>query len=102
MKTTQRPSDTRLADVLDAARHSQESSGLVYVPAMVRFMLLGGAYHATSAIAAIRSAAACGSLELRPESGLGRLSDADRSLCLTTTDYLTGGRIPLSWARLTA
>jgi hypothetical protein len=71
-------------------RHREATSGLTFVPTLVR--ALG---HDRDAVhAALLRAANAGMLELRPESGMGRLSAEDQMLCLPGPQ---GSR--LSWVR---
>jgi len=86
--------------VLDLARHLVEDTGLVWVPGLVRLLVESSHLTPGQATAAVLSAGQAGLIELRPESGLGRLTEAELALCPTTTDYLTGGRLALSWARV--
>lgn len=81
-----------VAQVLAQVRAQRLASGLVFVPTLVR--ALGGPAARDAIHQALREAAARGLVELRPESGLGRLSDEDLSLCLPGP---RGSR--LSWAR---
>jgi hypothetical protein len=92
--TTQATSDgskPSLDDVLvSVERHREATSGLTFVPTLVR--ALG---HDRDAVhAALLRAANAGMLELRPESGMGRLSAEDQMLCLPGP---RGSR--LSWVR---
>jgi hypothetical protein len=80
------------SDVLAAARSHCLGTGLVFVPALVR--ALGGPSARLAVHEALLDAARRGLLELRPESGLARLSDEDLALCLPGPQ---GSR--LSWAR---
>jgi hypothetical protein len=69
-----------IARVLDKARDLEiDGLGLVYVPDLVRALdeLGAGGVHA-----ALRAAADTGQIELRPESGLDRLSAEERAACL--------------------
>jgi hypothetical protein len=61
----------------EIARH-QESSGLTSVPRLVR--ALGGARARDAIHAELLRAARAGRLELRPESGMGRLTPEDLAL----------------------
>jgi hypothetical protein len=72
---------------------SDEETGLVSVPALSRH--LAGTLSSAEVKDALLSAFRRGELELRPEGGLGRLSDADRELCPAGA-----GGLPLSSARL--
>jgi hypothetical protein len=67
--------------------------GLAFVPDVVR--ALARAVSVAEAIAALRDAAQGGIVELRPESGLGRLTTEERGLCVRGRDDIL-----LSWARL--
>ncbi len=80
------------ADALAAVRRSTRPDlGIAFVPDIVRAL---APPHATSAVhAALLDLARTGRVELRPESGLGRLTAEDRALCPVTSD------VPLSWAR---
>jgi hypothetical protein len=69
------------------------SVGLAFVPAVVRALAAGSTVQA--ARAALLDAAGRGQVELRPESGLGRLRDEDRDLCIPALDGT-----PLSWLRI--
>jgi hypothetical protein len=81
-----------VADVLEQASRHKLASGLVFVPAIVR--AFGGQAARDAVHEALRAAARKGLLELRPESGLGRLSEDDVALCLPGPQ---GSH--LSWAR---
>lgn len=70
----------------------RESSGLTWVPRLVR--ALGGVHARDAVHAELLRAARAGELELRPESGMGRLSEEDAALCLAGPQ---GSR--LSWVR---
>jgi hypothetical protein len=66
-------------ELLEAAtRLAQDGLGLVFVPDLV-----GALGDRARAHALLRRAAADGAVELRPESGLDRLSAEERSACLT-------------------
>jgi hypothetical protein len=67
--------------------------GLAFVPAVVRSLSKGASI--ADALQALREAAQRGLIELRPESGLGRLSSDERLLCVPGPE----GTL-LSWARL--
>jgi hypothetical protein len=67
--------------------------GLAFVPDLVRG--LARASDVSVALAAVREAAQQGLIELRPESGLGRLSEDEQALCVSGPDGTW-----LSWARL--
>ncbi|MBL8606762.1 MAG: hypothetical protein JNL38_05555 [Myxococcales bacterium] len=66
-----------LLGAIDAAR---DATGLSFVPAVVRS--LGGPPAAARVHAALLEAAKAQRVELRPESGMGRLSPEDLALCL--------------------
>lgn len=78
-----------LLGAIDAAR---DAAGLSFVPAVVR--ALGGAPAAARVHAALLEAAKAQRVELRPESGMGRLSAEDRALCVPGPQ----GSV-LSWVR---
>jgi len=80
------------ADVLVEARKHALAGGLVFVPALVR--ALGGNSARAAVHDALRDAANRGLVELRPESGLGRLSEEDLAFCIPGPQ---GSH--LSWAR---
>jgi hypothetical protein len=69
------------------------SMGLAFVPAIVRALAAGSSVSA--AHAALTEAARRGQIELRPESGLGRLDQEERALCIPAIDGT-----PLSWLRI--
>lgn len=71
------PSERALAELID--RH-REKTGLTFVPALVR--LLGGAAVRDEAHAALLQGARAGIFELRPESGMGRLTAEDVTFCV--------------------
>ncbi len=77
-------------DVLVAANRHKSHGGLVFIPTLVK--ALGG----SGAKAAILKAADDGLLELRPESGMNRLSPQERAMCIPGPQ----GTV-LSWARIT-
>jgi hypothetical protein len=80
------------ADALDALKRSTRADlGLAFVPDVVRALAPAHSVHAIHA--ALLALARAGRVELRPESGLGRLGAEDRALCPVTSD------LPLSWAR---
>ncbi|MCL2723635.1 MAG: hypothetical protein FWD69_04275 [Polyangiaceae bacterium] len=70
----------------------RESSGLTWVPKLVR--ALGGLAARDRVHAQLFRGARAGELELRPESGMGRLSEEDAALCPSGPQ---GSR--LSWVR---
>jgi hypothetical protein len=78
-----------VASLVDAHR---EGSGLTSVPKLVR--LLGGLSARDALHAELLRGARAGRLELRPESGMGRLSAEDASFCISGPQ---GSR--LSWVR---
>jgi hypothetical protein len=69
------------------------SVGLAFVPAVVRELATGSSLQ--EAHTALLEAANAGRIELRPESGLGRLREEDRVLCIPALDGT-----PLSWLRI--
>jgi len=83
--------DSSVVDVATALL--DPSVGLAFVPTVVRKLAEHSSLEA--ARASILEAAKHGSIELRPESGLGRLSDGDRALCVPAIDGT-----PLSWIRV--
>lgn len=84
-----RPSPANLLDAIDANR---ETSGLASVPRVVR--ALGGLPVRDAVHAELLKHARAGRLELRPESGMGRLTPDDAALCLPGPQ---GSK--LSWVR---
>jgi hypothetical protein len=68
------------ADVAALVARHRESSGLTFVPKIVR--ALGGPAVRDAVHAALIQGAKSGRYELRPESGMGRLSDDDLGLCV--------------------
>ena len=66
-------------DVLDVARSLQRESGLIFIPDVVRAC---GVSNKRATWARLALAAREGIIELRPESGLGRLSKEERDLCV--------------------
>jgi len=84
-----RPLAGDLGPSIDAHR---EASGLTWVPKLVR--ALGGAPVRDEVHAELLRGARAGKLELRPESGMGRLSAEDAALCLAGPQGST-----LSWVR---
>lgn len=81
-----------LQDVEALVDKHRELSGLTSVPKLVR--LLGGASARGTLHAALLEGARAGRFELRPESGMGRLSAEDAALCIPGPQ---GSR--LSWVR---
>jgi hypothetical protein len=75
-----------------AIDHHREPSGLTFVPKLVR--ALGGLTARDAVHAELMRGARDGRFELRPESGMGRLSTEDAALCLPGPQ---GSR--LSWVR---
>jgi hypothetical protein len=86
--------DTTVQRVLEAVAAAREGGGLAFVPRVLQ--LLQRELDAAAAQRALLDAAARGLLELRPEGGMGRLSEAERRAC---PEGPQGTR--LSWARLT-
>jgi hypothetical protein len=86
------PAATASGDVTALIDAHRESSGLTSVPKLVR--LLGGAPARDAVHAELLRGARAGRLELRPESGMGRLSADDAALCIPGPQ---GSR--LSWVR---
>ena len=89
-----KPTDARpqLVDLSRALSTLRGASGLVFIPALVRE--LGGAPARARVHQALLAAAAAGRVELRPESGMGRLSAEEKSDCLPGPE----GSL-LSWVR---
>jgi hypothetical protein len=84
-----------LDDVLGSVeRHREATSGLTFVPTVVRALGASHGHDPDAVHAALLYAASAGVLELRPESGMGRLSAEDQMLCLPGP---RGSR--LSWVR---
>jgi len=83
---------TVLRDIRASIDQHRESSGLTWVPKLVR--ALGGLPARDAVHAELLRGARAGELELRPESGMGRLSEEDAALCLAGPQ---GSR--LSWVR---
>ncbi|MGD0676550.1 MAG: hypothetical protein ABSC94_14115 [Polyangiaceae bacterium] len=84
------PTTTRdLGALLDQHR---EDSGLTFIPKLVR--ALGGASVRDALHAELLSGAHAGRLELRPESGMGRLSREDALFCVPGSHGML-----LSWVR---
>ena len=81
-----------LRDIGASIDEHRESSGLTWVPKLVR--ALGGLPAREAVHAELLRGARAGQLELRPESGMGRLSEEDAALCLAGPQ---GSR--LSWVR---
>jgi len=67
-------------DVEGAIDRLRDATGLTFVPAVVR--ALGGAAAVSAVHDAVLRAARSGRLELRPESGMGRLGAEDASFCI--------------------
>jgi len=86
------PRPTVLRDIRASIEEHRESSGLTWVPKLVR--ALGGIAARDAVHAELLRGARAGDLELRPESGMGRLSEEDAALCLAGPQ---GSR--LSWVR---
>jgi hypothetical protein len=84
---------TALLEALDAVRDTR--NGMAFVPAIVR--LLSAAMPVSEALELLLRAARRELIELRPEGGLGRLSDEELALCPPGP---AGTR--LSWARRSA
>src|SRR5262249_41193384 len=87
-----RAATVALSDVLAQAQTQKQASGLVFVPALVR--ALGRAVVRDPVHDVLRDAAERGLVELRPESGLARLSEEDLAFCMPGPQ----GSL-LSWAR---
>jgi hypothetical protein len=87
-----KPSRAALEDVASFVDEHREPSGLTSVPKLVR--LLGGAAARDALHAELLRGARAGRFELRPESGMGRLSVEDASFCIPGPQ---GSR--LSWVR---
>jgi hypothetical protein len=81
-----------IGDVASLVEAHREGSGLTFVPTLVR--LLGGAPARDALHAELLRGARAGRFELRPESGMGRLSVEDASFCIPGPQ---GSR--LSWVR---
>lgn len=96
-KLAQGPEDVVLQ--LVTAEASSTSIGLAFVPAVVEQAMSLGLTMLRAQQALLRLATD-EVVELRPESGLGRLTQHEVDLCPTTRDYLTDRQVPLSWARL--
>ena len=86
----------RLHELVAELTQADRRSGLVFVPDVVTAAVEVGLASADEVPTMLVSLARGGRLELRPESGLGRLSAAERGLCPVAPD----GRTPLSWARV--
>jgi hypothetical protein len=86
------PTAAALHDVASLVEAHRESSGLTFVPKLVR--LLGGTSARDALHAELLRGARAGLFELRPESGMGRLSTEDASFCIPGPQ---GSR--LSWVR---
>lgn len=81
-----------IRDVAALVEAQKEPSGLTWVPKLVR--LLGGEAAREAVHAELLRGARAGRFELRPESGMGRLSAEDAELCVPGPQ---GSR--LSWVR---
>ncbi len=94
---TKTPSPSPSLDdvLLSVERHRESTSGLTFVPTLVR--ALEGTLDREEVHAALVRAANAGVVELRPESGMGRLTPEDLQLCLPGPQ---GSR--LSWVRRVA
>lgn len=93
LATQRKPVDDALAALLEAVDSTRdERTGLSFVPAVVG--RLAPRVEATGAVKLLVSAAERELLELRPEGGIGRLSEAELSVCPVGPH---GTR--LSWAR---
>lgn len=77
--SSSKPQTDHDALIAAARRLDHDGLGLVFVPELVAALAVPPA----RAHELLREAAAAGALELRPESGLDRLSAAERSACLT-------------------
>lgn len=87
-------SGSAIPDAVDAAlRAAPDAGGLVRVPDVVR--RLERDYPLTEVLRAIEALARAGRIELRPEAGVGRLSDDDVRACTSALDGT-----PLSYARI--
>lgn len=88
------PRDRMMASVADIARKLADPAvGLAFVPRVVGALAEGS--DKESAKNTVMAAARKGEIELRPESGLGRLTDEERDLCVASSD----GTL-LSWIRV--
>ena len=83
------------AALLDAFAGASAPTGLVRVPAVIE--TLEPVYARAALLAALDALARAGAVELRPESGLQRMSEEDRARCLMALDGT-----PLSYARVIA
>lgn len=81
--------------LLDAFAGAAAPTGLVRVPEVIG--TLEPVYARGALLAALDALARAGAVELRPESGLQRMSDEDRARCLMALDGT-----PLSYARVIA
>jgi hypothetical protein len=88
----QRSAPRPSADVLACIDDNREASGLTSLPRLVR--ALGGASARARVHEELLRGARAGTVELRPESGMGRLAPEDAALCI---DGPQGSR--LSWVR---
>ena len=96
----QQPSDDAMRTLLEAVDSTRDvSTGLSFVPAVVGRLAPG--LSASAAVRLLLTAAERELLELRPEGGIGRLSEAELSVCppgphdtrLSWARRLTGGAI---------
>lgn len=81
--------------LLDAFAGAAAPTGLVRVPEVIG--TLEPVYARAALLAALDALARAGAVELRPESGLQRMSEEDRARCLSALDGT-----PLSYARVIA
>ena len=81
-------------DVVEAVQQTSRPSGLSFVPDVVR-KLAGQGRSVEEARVALFEAAKQGSVELRPESGMGRLSPEDKRL-VPVASYPGSGSSPLN------
>ena len=91
-RTVERDAVRAVGDVASLVDEHRERSGLTSVPKLVR--ALGGLRARDALHAELLRGARAGRFELRPESGMGRLSEEDASFCIPGPQ---GSR--LSWVR---
>ena len=91
--------DVVLRIVREEVEADRTMGGMAFVPTVVARAVAKG-LRVLPAQQALLGLARSGSIELRPETGMGRLTHDESDLCPQVTDPMTRKPLPLSWARL--